>query len=61
MNSQLSRIENKIDRIDDKIEDLKESRGNLKGKLEGHTTQLALIWTLLILAIGGTFAAYYKL
>ena len=60
MSDQLQRIEVKIDRILDDISALKESRGSLKSRIEGHATQLGLLWTLLILSIGGIVAAYFK-
>ena len=61
MSEQLTRIEAKVDRIEDHIVELKESRGEQKAKLEGHSTQIALLWTLVFLIAGSAVAAWFNL
>ena len=60
MLEQLSRIEAKVDRIDGNVNDLRESKGEQSGTIKGHTSQLALLWTITFLIIGGVCAAYFK-
>jgi len=61
VSEQLSRIENKIDKIEEHILELKEGRAAVKARIEGHATQLGLLWTMLILSIGGIITAFFKL
>jgi len=61
VSDQLTRIEAKIDRMDEKIDGLCESRASQKSTIEGHSTQLALIWTAIFLIAGSAVAAWFKL
>jgi len=61
MSDQLTRIEAKIDRMNSKIDGLCESRASQGAKVDGHATQLALIWTAIFLIAGSAVAAWFKL
>lgn len=42
------------------VVELKESKAATRAKVDGHATQIALLWTITILSIGAVVAAYFS-
>jgi hypothetical protein len=47
--------------IKEHVLDLKESKATNSAKIEGHSTQITMLWTILVLSIGSLVAAFFKL
>ena len=60
MQDQLNRMECKLDKISEDVSSLREGRAENRTAIKGHATQIALLWTITLLTIGGVVAAYFK-